>query len=154
VFVVVEVVLVLLLAANLWCLEPPGVTPGDAAAAGSSCSYTFFSLYLLLPPAAAVASPFLLLAAVALQSPTLLRQASSWHVGAMLAASVSLCIAQGGFTVQMGSIGWLIPAALLGLGLVQAQLIPWQVAELEAARPVRGWRGLLEVRSLERLRRQ
>lgn len=145
-----EVVLVLLLIANLWCLDAgegaSGVRESEILVVGQ-CSFSSLLLYLTIPPAAAIFPPFVSLIAISLQSPSLLRVASQWRGVALLPTLLSLVLAPT-YAQQLGSLVLTIPATLCGLCLLQTQLGMVEVAEMEAARPVRGWRGLIEVRNM------
>jgi hypothetical protein len=149
---IVEVTLnVFFLASLSTCVAPRG--DGEVLVAGG-CSYTLLLLYVTLPPAAAVLPPLLGIVAAATQSAPLMREYGVWHAASVVPVLVLLALG-GAYAGQLGGVALGLPLALLCIKLVQSQLLGLLLAEVEAARPVRGWRGLLHVRTgaAERLRR-
>ena len=149
---ILEVTLNLLFIASLWCLEPRN--NGEVLVA-AQCSYTLLLFYLLLPPGAALLPPLLGLVAITTQSAPLLREYGAWHATSVLPVLALLGLAES-YAGQLGGVALGLPLTLLGIKVIQAQLLTVLLAEVEAARPVRGWRGLLQVRTgvAERVRRQ
>jgi hypothetical protein len=117
-----------------------------AAAGGGSCNYAPLVAFLLLPPAAFVAPSLVGLAALALQSAKGLTLYAGYNAASMGSALVATALSWW-FAPVLGSSMVALPVALLALKLAAAQLVPRQLAVIEADRPVRGWRGLYEVRA-------
>ena len=154
-----EILLILFLLTSLWCLEPTTSpsTPATSSGGGSSgreilvvgeCSFSSLLLYLILPPLASILPPFLSLVAISAQSPRMLRTVSQWRTVSLLPTLLTLALAPK-YAQQLGTSVLVMPVFLTALCAVQVQLGVVEVAELEAARPVRGWRGLIEVREVE-----
>jgi len=148
----IEIMLILFLVASLWCLEPSDSVVeagrgGEILVIGQ-CSFSALLIFLSAPPAASLLPPFLSIFAISLQSPKLLRTACQWRTVSLIPNLLSLALAPNYFQ-QLGTSVLLIPVGLVFLILLQIQLSLVEIAELEAVRPVRGWRGLIEVRGME-----
>ena len=170
-----DIAITFVLASDLWCIEPLSGTGGgfvpalndaavDAAqqrgrASGeqggalsaelfipSTCTYVPFVLYLSLPPGAFILPSLLGMAAVASQSARGLRLYGAWNGASVWSAAVALVIT----SIYMQVLGvetLILPYCLIALKLFCAQCVPIELAEIETSRPIRGWRGLFEVRN-------
>ncbi len=168
----VEVSLTIVCVAVLWCIEPRSdiatavIIPLDlenglnnglnsTSSLGADipdilvigeCSYTALLIYLAAPPLTCILPPLLGLVALATQSSRSFRMYAEWNGFSIWSTLVALVVL--GINIQqVGPSALLIPFGLLGAKLLSAQLVPLQLATVEAARPVRGWRGLFEVRT-------
>jgi hypothetical protein len=131
-----------------------GASGGGSFALPEQCSFFALLLYLLLPPLACVLPPLAGLVALALQSPRAMRLYAIWNGASLWCTSVALAV----IIAYLQLLGWdalFIPFGLLAAKLLSAQLVPIELAVLESARPIRGWRGLYEVRTgpIERMQR-
>lgn len=166
-----EVSLTIMCVAVLWCIEPssdiggPALKEGDTAAAYAyggvpdilvigECSYTALLIYLAAPPLTCILPSLLGLVALATQSSRELRVYAEWNGYSIWSTLVALTVLVINVQ-QVGASTLSIPFGLLAAKLLSAQLVPVQLASLETARPVRGWRGLFEVRTgpIERARK-
>jgi len=158
VLLLAEIVITFVLASELFCLEPASEAgaPGPRVnamrllqvvdpAAPAECNYIPFAIFFSVPPAAAVLPPILGLAALAAQSSRGLRMYASWNGASLWSAGVSLVVVFAHLDV-LPLYAIALPLALTIAKLASAQCVPWQLAEIEATRAVRGWRGLYEVR--------
>ena len=149
-----EITVALLLVSELLCVESStrqvdsinGGGPTLSATATGTCNYVPVSLLVFLPPLSILVPPILGLAAVVLQSSRALRLYAAWNVASLLTPLLGLGLIVAYRTVLARSL-FALPLLLLVLKLTSAQCVPLQLVEMESARPVRGWRGLFEVRS-------
>ena len=172
----VEISLTMVIVAQLFCVPPDsdisgaggagsrgagGASQSGGAPALSSlfvvgeCSFASLVLFLALPPLAGLLSPLLGLLAVAGGSSRALRTYAAWnHLSGAATCAVALALIVADAR-QLGQQSAVEPCVLLLAKVLAAQCVPVQLATLEAARPVRGWRGLHEVRTgpLEKGRR-
>jgi hypothetical protein len=151
-----ELAMTLMLSAQLFCIEPEteaGGRSADGLTAPTSlqlvlaegCDYTPFIVYLSAPPGATFVPPLLGLAALALQSASTMNIYAAWNGRSLWTASVAFAVTLIYLKV-LGRSVIAIPVALFAAKIISAQLVPLELAEFEADRPVRGWRGLYEVR--------
>lgn len=114
------------------------------------CSFVEVTIYLLLPPLTCLLSPLAGLAAIARGSSRALRSYALWNVLSLVTAIIALSLVVLNVH-QLGLLSIVEPCLLLVVKVVAAQLVPIQLSSIECARPVRGWRGLFEVREMEGL---
>lgn len=148
-----ELALTFILVSELWCIEPVAEAGGrtrqllaSVTDEASSCTYAPIAVYLAAPPGACVLPALLGLAAVAAQSARGLRIYASWNGASLWSTSVALVLVVYHVRV-LGKHMVAIPFGLMLAKLLSAQCIPTQLAEIETARVIRGWRGLFEVRN-------
>jgi hypothetical protein len=168
-----EVSLTIVLIAQLWCIEP-AADIGDVDAEGSGggggggsgafgpgnllvvgeCSFFALVVYLAAPPLTCLLPSLLGLFAVSLGSARGLRMYAAWNGFSIWSTLVAVTVVLANLT-QLGADTLTIPFLLLGIKIFAAQLVPVQLVAIEGARPVRGWRGLFEVRTgpIERARK-
>ncbi len=181
-----EVSMTMVLVAQLWCIEPasdisngnddsggggggaPSFTgeEGDGGDGGGplgiidllvvgECSFSALVVYLAAPPLTCVLPALLGLVAVASGSSRGLRTYAAWNGFSIWTTLVGLIVVI--FNLQqLGASTLILPFVLLFIKFVVSQLVPLQLVAIESARPVRGWRGLFEVRSgpAEKARRE
>jgi hypothetical protein len=132
---------------GIFCIEPSFQVGGASVTSGSrSCNHVPFVLYTLLPPGAFLLPALLGLGALAMQSARGLQLYASSN-GSSITSSLIALIISVFYAPSLGSSLTAIPALLLLLKLAAAQLLPRLLATWESERPVRGWRGVYEVRS-------
>jgi hypothetical protein len=174
VLMLVEISLTMVIVAQLFCVPPDSDISGAGSRGGAGsasqsggapalsslfvvgeCSFASLVLFLALPPLAGLLSPLLGLLAVAGGSSRALRTYAAWnHLSGAAICAVALALIAADAR-QLGLQSAVEPCVLLLAKVLAAQCVPVQLATLEAARPVRGWRGLHEVRTgpLEKGRR-
>jgi hypothetical protein len=174
VLMLVEISLTMVIVAQLFCVPPDSDISGAGSRGGAGsasqsggapalsslfvvgeCSFASLVLFLALPPLAGLLSPLLGLLAVAGGSSRALRTYAAWnHLSGAATCAVALALIVADAR-QLGQQSAVEPCVLLLAKVLAAQCVPVQLATLEAARPVRGWRGLHEVRTgpLEKGRR-
>jgi len=154
----IDVALSIIMVAQLTCVEGsadvgggpgtllPEVPSSAALFVVGECSYFAVTLYLAVPPLAALLAPLAGLFAVAAQSATALRAYAAWNASSLLTSVVGLALV----SLNLEALGppvLFAPLGLIVLKLAAAQLLPSELTALECYRPVRGWRGLYEVRA-------
>jgi hypothetical protein len=160
----VELSVAMAIIAQLFCIQPEAEVSAQVVAAARApapaaeralwlarsassflvvgdCSVLSLSAYLLLPPLACVLAPLLGIAAVALGSSRGLRIYAGWNQASLASVAVALALLVANAR-QVGAQSAVEPCVVLAAKLLSAQLVPVQLAVVEAARPLRGWRGL------------
>ena len=103
-------------------------------------------LWAAFPPGAFVLPALLGLGAVAVQSSRALRLYALWNAVSLWSGGVAAALV----VAYVRVLGWrtvLFPLVLMCLKTAAAQCVGVQLYEIESARPIRGWRGLFEVRT-------
>ena len=119
-----------------------GAFPTGAAA----CNHLPLALFAVLPPGAFLLPSLLGQVALAAQSSRGLRLYAAWN-GASLWALLAAAAVIIAYRAALGIELLAYPAALLAAKVLAAQCVPAELAEIERFRPIRGWRGLFEVRT-------
>ncbi len=122
------------------------LAPLSAIGLSVTCTYVPIGIYVAAPPAAFIAPPLLGMFALASQSARGLRIYAVWNGSGLWSAAVAIVLVSLNFEV-LGLLAFVTPFALAALKLIAAQLVPIELAEIETQRPIRGWRGLFEVRN-------
>jgi len=165
-----ELALTFVLASELWCVEPAAEAGGSQSLLGLlggggppvppppvddddgamptevTCDYVPVALYLAFPPGASILPPLFCLGALASQSARGLRLYAAWNGASIWSTAVALALVAVNVRV-LGLPLLAYPVGLLCLKVLSAQCVPPQLAHIESARPIRGWRGLFEVRN-------
>jgi hypothetical protein len=92
-------------------------------------------------------SPLSGLAAIARGSSRALRTYALWNVVSLITALIALILVVLNLH-QLGLQTIIEPSLLLVVKILASQLVPIQLSAIECARPVRGWRGLYEIREI------
>ena len=110
------------------------------------CNYVPVALYVSLPPLGLALPQLYGLVAVAMQNPKALRRYVVWNSTSIVSCIVAFILVAVNINVLNAQL-LILPLGLLACKVVAAQCVPIQLSVSEASRPVRGWRGLFEVRT-------
>jgi hypothetical protein len=152
-----DLAVTLVLVSELWCVESATVDVvgggGGGGGGGASfvpgaarCNHLPLALYAALPPAAFLLPTLLGQLALAAQSSRGLRLYAAWNGAALWSVAVAAAVIAA-YRAALGIELLVYPASLLAAKLLAAQCVPYELAEIERFRAIRGWRGLFEVRT-------
>lgn len=145
--------------ASFWCLEPlaetaatengggGGASPADFFVDGE-CSFSALFVFLATPPFLVLITPFVGIYAVAMQSAFAFRRLAMFNAVTLLSA-IAAASAIYQYQLELAHPAIILPFLLFLIKCFVALTIPVELAYIELARPVRGWRGLHEVRMVD-----
>lgn len=146
-----EVAVTIVLVSELWCVEPLPTSSSSSSVlithfSDQECNMGPLVVWAALPPGACILPTLLGLGAVAVQSSRALRLYSLWNAFSLWNVGVAAALVLV-FLPVLGLYVLSLPLLLFILKTASAQCVGVQLYEIESSRPIRGWRGLFEVRT-------